>query len=79
MRGRIGSEGDDVVHAGADRRDVEKTKVERHQVTGGQRRESERMMEGLHASLEPSSGAVAFKYSLRPFCLQLSHTVTFPY
>lgn len=34
---------------------------------------------GLHASLEPSSGAVAFKYSLRPFCLQLSHTVTFPY
>lgn len=34
---------------------------------------------GLHASLEPSSGAVAFKYSLRPFCLQLSHTVTFAY
>lgn len=40
VRGRIGSEGDDVVHAGADRRDVEKTKVERHRVTGGQRRES---------------------------------------
>lgn len=48
VRGRIGIEDDDVVHAGADRRDVEKTKVEWHRVTGGKRREraqKERMLE----------------------------------
>lgn len=34
---------------------------------------------GLHASFESSTGAVAFKYSLGPFCLQRSYHVTFLY
>lgn len=70
------------MHARTRKRGQTGRKIDQHETASGRGRTDMRADEERRpedCSFESSAGAVAFKYSLGPFRLQRSHTVTFLY